>query len=77
MKMYAFSTEEGRCIAFSYTGCAGNENHFYSEGHCMMYCGPYARRDADKGKGTAPVCDMSPYSSKSDCYNRKRLSNYW
>ena len=49
------------------------QNHFYSEGHCMMYCGKYAREDDE----AAPVCDMSPYSSKSDCFNRKRLSNYW
>ena len=25
MKMYAFSTVEGKCLAFSYTGCGGNE----------------------------------------------------
>ena len=50
------------------------QNHFYSEGHCMMYCGEYAR---ESDEAAAPVCDMSPYSSKSDCFNRKRLSNYW
>ena len=25
MKMYAFSTDAGKCLAFSYTGCGGNE----------------------------------------------------
>ena len=49
------------------------QNHFYSEGHCMMYCGKYAR----KGDSAAPACDLSPYAAKSSCFNRKRLANYW
>ncbi|KAM3912138.1 protein AMBP [Leptodactylus fuscus] len=36
---WAFDATEGKCITFSYGGCNGNGNHFYTEKECKEYCG--------------------------------------
>uniref|UniRef100_A0A8D0L084 Protein AMBP n=1 Tax=Strix occidentalis caurina TaxID=311401 RepID=A0A8D0L084_STROC len=36
---WAFDAAQGKCIMFSYGGCKGNGNQFYSEKECKEYCG--------------------------------------
>lgn len=36
---WAFDAAQGKCITFSYGGCKGNGNKFYSEKECKEYCG--------------------------------------
>uniref|UniRef100_A0A8B9NN72 Protein AMBP n=1 Tax=Accipiter nisus TaxID=211598 RepID=A0A8B9NN72_9AVES len=36
---WAFDAARGKCITFSYGGCKGNGNQFYSEKECKEYCG--------------------------------------
>ncbi|NWR07473.1 AMBP protein, partial [Paradoxornis webbianus] len=36
---WAFDAAQGKCITFSYGGCKGNGNQFYSEKECKEYCG--------------------------------------
>lgn len=36
---WAFDAAQGKCIKFSYGGCKGNGNQFYSEKECKEYCG--------------------------------------
>lgn len=36
---WAFDATQGKCITFSYGGCKGNGNQFYSEKECKEYCG--------------------------------------
>uniref|UniRef100_A0A8B9NEV1 Alpha-1-microglobulin/bikunin precursor n=1 Tax=Accipiter nisus TaxID=211598 RepID=A0A8B9NEV1_9AVES len=35
---WAFDAARGKCITFSYGGCKGNGNQFYSEKECKEYC---------------------------------------
>lgn len=46
---WAFDAAQGKCITFSYGGCKGNGNQFYSEKECKEYCG------APQLAGTPPV----------------------
>ncbi|NXQ69521.1 AMBP protein, partial [Quiscalus mexicanus] len=39
MTRWAFDAAQGKCITFSYGGCKGNGNQFYSEKECKEYCG--------------------------------------
>ncbi|NXW71386.1 AMBP protein, partial [Hirundo rustica] len=39
MTRWAFDATQGKCITFSYGGCKGNGNQFYSEKECKEYCG--------------------------------------
>ncbi|NXC68676.1 AMBP protein, partial [Anhinga anhinga] len=36
---WAFDATQGKCVTFSYGGCKGNGNQFYSEKECKEYCG--------------------------------------
>ncbi|NXM84837.1 AMBP protein, partial [Oenanthe oenanthe] len=36
---WAFDAAQGKCVTFSYGGCKGNGNQFYSEKECKEYCG--------------------------------------
>lgn len=36
---WAFDAAQGKCITFTYGGCKGNGNQFYSEKECKEYCG--------------------------------------
>ncbi|XP_006890819.1 PREDICTED: protein AMBP [Elephantulus edwardii] len=38
-KLWAFDATQGKCILFTYGGCQGNGNKFYSEKECKEYCG--------------------------------------
>uniref|UniRef100_A0A803V0L4 Protein AMBP n=1 Tax=Ficedula albicollis TaxID=59894 RepID=A0A803V0L4_FICAL len=56
---WAFDAAQGKCITFSYGGCKGNGNQFYSEKECKEYCGApqlavkiVIRGDRNTGKTT-------------------------
>ncbi|XP_047686962.1 kinesin-like protein KIF12 isoform X4 [Prionailurus viverrinus] len=38
-QLWAFDAVQGKCILFTYGGCQGNGNKFYSEKECREYCG--------------------------------------
>ncbi|XP_045152477.1 protein AMBP [Echinops telfairi] len=38
MELWAFDAAQGKCVLFSYSGCHGNGNKFYSEKECKEYC---------------------------------------
>ncbi len=44
MQRWHFSPEKGNCLAFVYTGCAGNRNRFKGYEVCMGYCEPARRK---------------------------------
>ncbi|XP_042534641.1 protein AMBP [Dipodomys spectabilis] len=39
IKLWAFDAVQGKCVRFTYGGCQGNGNKFYSEKECKEYCG--------------------------------------
>lgn len=38
-QLWAFDAVQGKCVLFTYGGCQGNGNKFYSEKECREYCG--------------------------------------
>ncbi|XP_054440892.1 protein AMBP [Pteronotus mesoamericanus] len=38
-QLWAYDAVQGKCILFTYGGCQGNGNKFYSEKECKEYCG--------------------------------------
>ncbi|KAM6182442.1 protein AMBP [Erethizon dorsatum] len=38
-QLWAFDAVQGKCVLFTYGGCQGNGNKFYSEKECKEYCG--------------------------------------
>ncbi|XP_012998119.1 protein AMBP isoform X1 [Cavia porcellus] len=38
-QLWAFDAIKGKCVRFTYGGCQGNGNKFYSEKECKEYCG--------------------------------------
>ncbi|KAM5298500.1 protein AMBP [Ctenodactylus gundi] len=39
VQLWAFDAVLGKCVLFTYGGCQGNGNKFYSEKECKEYCG--------------------------------------
>ncbi|NP_001127069.1 protein AMBP precursor [Pongo abelii] len=39
IQLWAFDAVKGKCVLFTYGGCQGNGNKFYSEKECREYCG--------------------------------------
>ena len=39
IQMWAFDMKKGRCVPFTYGGCAGNLNRFFSRDQCQQTCG--------------------------------------
>nr|CAD2194969.1 unnamed protein product [Meloidogyne enterolobii] len=44
VQRWYFSSESGQCESFSYTGCAGNRNHFFSKKECQIYCARFSSK---------------------------------
>lgn len=38
IRRYYFDNNRGSCVAFAYSGCAGNLNNFESDESCIEYC---------------------------------------
>ncbi|XP_046717800.1 protein AMBP [Silurus meridionalis] len=45
-QFWAFDSTNGKCVSFSYGGCEGNGNRFYTQKECEEYCG--VSRDGDE-----------------------------
>ncbi|XP_062869785.1 protein AMBP [Trichomycterus rosablanca] len=45
LQLWAFDSAKGKCESFTYGGCKGNGNRFYSQKECEEYCG--ITRDGD------------------------------
>nr|CAD2164986.1 unnamed protein product [Meloidogyne enterolobii] len=60
VQRWYFSSESGQCESFSYTGCAGNRNHFFSKKECQIYC---ARFSSDT-QSELPVDSANEFSSQ-------------
>ncbi|XDV37954.1 hypothetical protein PO909_007471 [Leuciscus waleckii] len=43
---WAFDSSVGQCVSFTYGGCKGNGNNFYSQKECEESCGVMMRRAA-------------------------------
>ncbi|KAM4877032.1 protein AMBP isoform 2-T2 [Thomomys bottae] len=39
LQLWAYDAVQGKCVLFTYGGCQGNGNKFYSEKECKEYCG--------------------------------------
>ncbi|KAL3115683.1 hypothetical protein niasHT_016392 [Heterodera trifolii] len=44
VQRWFFNVERAQCESFTYTGCAGNRNHFFSQKECQIYCGRFLRK---------------------------------
>lgn len=49
---YGYSNEKGACIAFTYTGCGGNDNTFESMDECRNTCEDPCTQPMDSGSST-------------------------
>uniref|UniRef100_A0A914HT32 Uncharacterized protein n=1 Tax=Globodera rostochiensis TaxID=31243 RepID=A0A914HT32_GLORO len=62
VQRWYFNVEHAQCESFTYTGCAGNRNHFFSQKECQIYCGRFSRTGThtDGGEHSAAVQQPSP-----------------
>ncbi|XP_067288679.1 papilin-like isoform X2 [Pseudorasbora parva] len=54
--MWAFDSSSGKCVPFTYGGCKGNGNKFYSQKECEELCGVMLRNEACKAKPDSGPC---------------------
>ncbi|XP_006142874.1 protein AMBP, partial [Tupaia chinensis] len=47
VELWAYDAVQGKCVLFTYGGCQGNGNKFYSEKECKEYCGVPGDGDED------------------------------
>ncbi|XP_069791317.1 protein AMBP-like [Narcine bancroftii] len=40
IELWAFDSVNGKCVKFTYGGCEGNGNKFYTQKECLEYCDP-------------------------------------
>jgi hypothetical protein len=73
--MFAFSYDKGDCVNFTYSGCGGNENLFFSKQHCLKNCGPFVRNETLGGAVTA--CDMPRVSDTCKWLSQKSVHWYY
>ncbi|XP_049750916.1 protein AMBP [Elephas maximus indicus] len=60
-QLWAFDAAQGKCILFTYGGCQGNGNKFYSEKECKEYCGAPGEGVPAQG----PLASAAPTLSRS------------
>uniref|UniRef100_A0A5K3EFV2 Papilin n=1 Tax=Mesocestoides corti TaxID=53468 RepID=A0A5K3EFV2_MESCO len=53
-KMWYYDSGNGDCLAFTYTGCGGNENRFPSKAACRETCKPQAQEPEVKSTPVEP-----------------------
>uniref|UniRef100_A0A914Y7K8 BPTI/Kunitz inhibitor domain-containing protein n=1 Tax=Panagrolaimus superbus TaxID=310955 RepID=A0A914Y7K8_9BILA len=44
VERWHFNEQQGECEPFSYGGCAGNRNHFFSRRECEIHCARFSRK---------------------------------
>ncbi|KAL3085166.1 hypothetical protein niasHS_010235 [Heterodera schachtii] len=54
VQRWFFNVERAQCESFTYTGCAGNRNHFFSQKECQIYCGRFLRTGTTHSDGANP-----------------------
>ncbi|XP_063066806.1 protein AMBP-like [Engraulis encrasicolus] len=47
VKLFAFDAAASKCVSFSYGGCGGNGNKFYTQKECEEYCGVMKDEDEE------------------------------
>ena len=50
LSMYAFDSRLKRCVSFTYSGCGGNANLFFTMRECKNTCGPLIKDNKNKNK---------------------------
>lgn len=44
VERWHFNEQQGECEPFSYGGCAGNRNHFFSRKECEIHCARFSSK---------------------------------
>lgn len=68
---FRFEPMKGMCIPFSYGGCRGNKNNFFTQEECLDFCKPIMNLLNDPAENTTSVpnvdCVLGEWSDWSNC----------
>ncbi|KAL1462776.1 hypothetical protein WDU94_014584 [Cyamophila willieti] len=68
---FRFEPMKGMCIPFSYSGCQGNKNNFYTQEECLDYCRPVIdllNAASDTTSNVTNVdCELGEWGPWGDC----------